>query len=485
MKKSILVWCFILLTIKVFGQQFSQYNTGSLYDSFENPAQRAFIPDTTKNFAFNFLLPNFSSNFFLAGNAQQGAKTRAFSSYYNTANLKTGEQAYNRINLNVNNYALMFKVFVSEYGDQEVGVFFNTKGEMRGVATDETLGLFNGFTNFPENSYNNIFNNSAFYQAYHQVGFTYREQVSKRFAFGVKLSALSGLSYRKVNITQSSISFDRTLDQATLSLEGNSTFNRLTGLSTFQKLGPSFLNPGAAISVGTMYQDESGYKWQVNVKDLGFIRWNNNSKTGTFGSSALIRGFSSAEREKNITHSLDSLTSGSEKTGGFTSHTNGLLEVSINKTYLLSEDERFKFSPTLIGSKELMYSGFTAALVAPVQMGKYTATLMGSYNDLKLFSIGAQFMVKKDNSEFFIGSERLFQSIALAQFAASPPPGDKQPQIVVNQNSYSGMDFFIGVSFKFGTTIERRLNASYIPDGEKGFLGRTWDKLFGKKDVNY
>jgi hypothetical protein len=485
MKKSILVWCFILLTVKGFGQQFFQYNTGTLYDSFENPAQRAFIPDTTKNFAFNFLLPNFSSNFFIAGNAQQGLKTRAFSSYYNTANLKTGENAYNRINLNLNYYALMFKVFVSEYGDQEIGFFFNTKAETRAVATDETLGLFNGFTNFPEDSYNNIFNNSGYYQVYHQIGLTYREQVTKRFSFGVKFAALSGLSYRKVKINQSSISFDKTLDQATLSLEGNGTYNGTAGITDFQKVGPSFLNPGAAISVGTMYLDENGFKWQVNVKDLGFIHWNSKSKTASFTSSTLIQNFSSEIREKNITHALDSLTSGNQVTGGFTSHTNALLEVSINRSYWLNDDGSWKFSPTLIGSKELMYSGFTAGLVAPLQMGKYTASLMGSYNDLKLFSIGAQFMIKKDNSEFFIGSERLFQSIALAQFAASPPSGNKRVQVVVNQNAYSGMDFFMGVSFKFGNTIERRLNASYIPDGEKGFLGRTWDKLFGKKDPNY
>jgi hypothetical protein len=485
MKKGILFWCFILLTATTFGQQFSQYNTGSLYDSFENPAQRAFIPDTTKNFAFNFFLPNFSSNLFVAGNAQQGIKTRAFASYYNTANLKTGENAYNRLNANINNYAVMFKVFASEHGDQELGLFFNTKGEMRGVATDETLGLFNGFTNFPENSYNNIFNDAAYFQLYHQIGLTYREQVTKRFAFGVKFGVLSGLQYRKVNITQSSISFDKTLDQATLSLEGSARLNGTSGATAFQKVGPSFLNPGGAISIGTMYLDESGYKWQVNIKDLGFIHWNSKSKTGAFSSSALIENFSSEIREKNITGALDSLTSAKLVTGGFTSPTNGLLEVSVNRTYWLNDDGSFKFSPTLVGSKELMYSGFTAALVAPLQMGKYTATLMGSYNDLKLMSIGAQFMVKKDNSEFFIGSERLFQSIALAQFAASPPAVNKRVQVVVNQNSYTGMDFFIGVSFKFGQTIERRLNASYIPDGEKGFFGRTWDKLFGKKDPNY
>ncbi|MFD2147324.1 hypothetical protein [Mucilaginibacter antarcticus] len=102
-----------------------------------------------------------------------------------------------------------------------------------------------------------------------------------------------------------------------------------------------------------------------------------------------------------------------------------MLELSVNKQYWLDGNERFKFSPTLIASKELMYNGFTAALVAPVQMGKYTATVVSSYNDLKLFNLGAQFMYKANNSEFFIGTEQLFQSVSLARSAANPPEKSK------------------------------------------------------------
>jgi hypothetical protein len=486
MKNSLLFWCFILITANVYGQRFSQYNTGSLYDSFENPAQRAFIPDTTRQFAFNFFIPNFSSDFFITGNAQQGAKTRIFSSYYNTANLKTAQNAYNRVNANFNSYALMFKLFASENGDQEVGVFFNTKGEMRAVATDETLAIFNGFTNFPNNSYNNILNDNFHYQLYHQIGFTYREQVSKHFAFGLKLSALSGLQYRKFDITQSSVTFDRTsgAETATITLEGNGRFNNNDNKTSTQKFGPSFLNPGAAISIGTMFFDNLGYKWQVNLKDLGFIRWNNTSKSGSFGGTREIEGFLSADREKAIIDGASNITDGKQAVGGFTTYTNSLLELSVNKSYLLSDNDRFKFSPTLIGSKELMYSGFTAALVAPVQMGKYTATVVTSYNDLKLLNLGGQFMVKTDNAEFFIGTEQLFQTASFAAAGINPP---RRRQEVVNQGSHSGASFFLGASFKFGYLIERRLNSSSIPDGSDngGFIGRTWNKLFGKKDANY
>jgi hypothetical protein len=485
MKKGLLVWCFFLIGGKVFGQQFAQYNTGSLYDSFENPAQRAFIPDTTKNFAFNFLIPNFSANFYVTGNGQAALKTRAFESYYNTANLQIGNGAYNRINMNLNSYLVMFKLFASENGDQEVGFAFNTKTEVRGVATDESIALFNGFRKLNNSSYTNVFNDQLFYQAYHQISLTFREQLTRQFAFGVKLSALSGIAYRKANVYQSSISLDQTNDQAIISLQGTSYASSTAGQSDAQKTLPSFRNPGAAVSVGTSYLDESGYKWQLNLKDLGFIQWSKQSLISNFGGSKTLDGFSEADREKTISHSLDSLTTGSQIKKSFTSPTNGLLELSINKSYWLDGNENFKFSPTIIGSKEVFYPGFTAALVAPIQHNDYIGTLMASYNDLKLFNLGAQFMIKKDNSEFFIGSERIIQTGKLFVDAIHSATDNGQTQVVVNQGRFTGMDFYIGVSFKFGTLIERQLNSSSVPNGDRGFVGRIWDSIFGKKDKNY
>ncbi|MBC7400804.1 MAG: hypothetical protein H7289_12760 [Mucilaginibacter sp.] len=485
MKKGLLVWCFFLIGVKVFGQQFAQYNTGSLYDSFENPAQRAFIPDTTKQFAFNFFIPNFNANMFVAGNGQAALKTRAFESYYNTANLQIGNGAYNRINMNLNSYFIMFKLFASESGDQEVGFAFNTKAEVRGIATDESIALFNGFRRLNNTSYANVFNDQLFYQAYHQISFTYREQLTKKFAFGVKLSALSGIAYRKANIYQSSISLDQANDAATISLQGTSYANSTDGQPDIQKILPTFRNPGAAISVGTSYLDESGYKWQLNIKDLGFISWSKQSLVSNFSSSKTINGFSSSDREKTISHSLDSLTTGSQVKKGFTSPTNGLLELSINKSYWLDGNENFKFSPTILGSKEIFYPGLTVALLAPIQHNNKIYSVMANYNDLKLFNLGLQYMIKNDNSEFFIGSERIVQTGKLFRDAIHSVTDPGQTQVVVNQGRFTGMDFYIGVSFKFGALIERQLNSSSVPDGDKGFVGKIWDSIFGKKDKNY
>lgn len=486
MRKYLLVCCFFLITIKAFGQQFALYNTGTLYDSFENPSQRAFVPDTSKQFAFNFLIPNFTANFLLSGNGQQALKTRAFHSYYNTANLVTGQGAYNHMNANINDYTIMLKVYTSENGDQEMGVSLNTRFEARAIATDETIAFFNGFTKFPQDIYTNIFNSNYKFQAYHQLSFTYREQIDKRLAIGFKLSALAGIDYHQLNIDQSSVNFNKTADQARLAIQGTYRASSQKGESSFNKILPIFVNPGASVSFGLTYFDESGFKWQGNIKNLGFIHWGSKSNTDIFNGSTLINNFSSADRESIINHSIDSLTQSEQSKHGFNTPTNGLLELSINRTYWLDEDGDIKFSPTLIGSKELFYNGFTAALVAPIQMGKHNLALTSSYNELKLFNLGLQYMKKSDNAEFFIGSERLFATGSLLSTAVKSGSPGTMAQVKTPVSSFTGMDFYIGASFKFGPLIERRMNSSGVaPAGDKGFFGKLWDGLFGKSDPNY
>src|ERR1700704_4000246 len=111
MKKILLVLCLLLFTVKIFAQQFSQYNTGTLYDSFENPSQRAFVPDTSKTYAFNFLVPNFNVNFLLTGNAQTSVVSRIFTGKFNNSALTLGNGSFNNGNLNANAYWGMFKLF--------------------------------------------------------------------------------------------------------------------------------------------------------------------------------------------------------------------------------------------------------------------------------------------------------------------------------------------------------------------------------------
>lgn len=477
MKRILLVLSLLFFTIQSFGQQFSQYNTGSLYDSFENPSRASFTPDSSRKYAFNFFLPNFAVNSFITGNSQVPLKSRAFLGNYTTTNLKFGENRMNRVNANFNYYSIMFKVFSSLDGNTEMGISAQTKAELRGLYTDESVALFNGPTAFADNHYDNIFNNSGTYQAYHQVSFTYREKVNRQFAIGFKLSALMGFRYQKIDVATSALDIDRPADNAFLTMTGKYKLNYVPGGFTAHDYLPTFRNPGAAIGFGVSMKTRDAFNLQFNLKDFGFIHWSKRSSTYNFASIDTISAFSSGARERNIYDAAKNVAKTNETLGSFTTATNSKFEISANKTYWLDYGNQYKYSPTLILSKEVFFDGFTAALVNPITKGNYTATLTTSYNNYKLLSVGGQFMIKTPNAEFFIGSERLFPTGRLILASA------KNEGQINRSAAYAGADLFLGVTFKFGPVIEHPLNASYIPTEQKrGFISRIWRRIFGKDE---
>lgn len=479
MKKTILLLCFLISGTSAFAQLFSQYNTGTLYDSFEHPAQRSFIPDSSRAVASNFFFPTFNFNAYLTGNAQAALKNRIFTGAYNNSSLVVGQGKLNHLNTNLNLYSIMVKVFTNLDGDQEMGISLQTKVEGRGTFTDESVQLFSDYTKFTNNSYSNIFNDNGYEQSYHQLSFTYREKVNKKLAIGFKVSALSGIAYNEVNITRSNITYDKAEDVANLSMAG--TYYSSYKPDAFDKstLIPNFVkNPGAAISIGTSYRSDHGVIIQWNLKDLGFIHWRDGSEEGTFDGSGTIHELSGRKREDSIYKVINKITTASLTHQSFNTPLDGKLEFAASKSFPLNYDNSLKYSPTFVVSKDLFYSGVTGAIVNHLQYKNVTATVTGSYNDLNVFSLGGQFMIKGPNSEFFIGSERLLQSVTATQAAL------KNYTALDKSGQYTGADFFIGASFKFGYLIEHPANASHIPmpgTESKGFIGRLWDRLFAKK----
>ncbi len=478
MKKALFVSCFMLSAVKLFGQQFSQYNTGTLYDSFENPSQRTFIPDSSRAIASNFFIPNLTANFLVVGNAQDAVFDRFFSGYYNTKALQIGAGNFSTVTGSVNAYLAMLKIFTSLDGNQEIGFSISSHANFRGRLTDESVALFNGPQDFNKVAYANALNDSYSYQAYHQFSFTYREQIAPRFAIGVKLSALLGLAYTDVNITESNLEFVKP-NSAIVSLRG-------TAYTSEQIKKFTYDNPGAAITIGTGYTNRDGYKFQFNLKDLGVIRWGGQSYIANFDNNGTtINDITSGERETNIINGIFDITGGNKRTRPFYKPTNAIFEASVNKNYWLDYDKKFKLSPTLIASKELFYDHVTAVVVVPFSFKNYTVTATTAYNTIGVFDWGAQFMYKTPNAEFFIGSERLYQSLRGVKRAIESDNNNQQ-QVIRSTGNHSGADVFFGAAFKFGNVIEHPMNASWIPNGEDGgFFSRMWHKIFKGKDRNY
>ena len=468
MKKILLIFCFLFITAKGFSQQFSLYNTGTLFDSFENPSQRTFIPDTSRMYASNFFVPNFDGNFFLTGNAQASLLSRAFSAKYDNSTLQIGTGSLNHVSANASVYSFMFKMFGSLQGEEELGIFAETKSEGRGAFTDETVGLFNGPSAFPNNIYDNVFNNNFYNQIYNTIGFTYREKLSSQVSLGIKVGLLMGVDYTKLDTYESHISFNKLNDAATLSLRGKYEFSKGPGNFDNRSFLPTTRSPGAQISIGTSYKTDDDITFQANIKDLGFIHWYDNSVISNFDNTTTITGLSSAKRERNIYgDAYDLLVSGGRYTS-FTSYTDGRFELSATKSYYLNDN--IKYSPTLIASKELLYNGFTGAMVNRFQFMNYNVSLTGSYDNLNLFNLGLQFMYKSHNGEFFIGSDRLVQSVSF--ISATGGSGS------YSNGSFTGGDIYLGFAWKFGPVIEHPLNANTIPDGQKGFIARLWNRIF-------
>lgn len=470
MKKILLISSFLLIAARGFSQQFSLYNTETLFDSFENPSQRTVIPDTGKKYAFNFFIPNFDGNLFLTGNAQSTLLSRTFNSSYDNSALQIGKGALNRANANVSAYGLMFKMFGSLNGYTEFGLFLETKSEGHGVFTDESVALFNGPSAFPNNIYDNVLNDHFYNQIYNNLGFTYREKLSKQVAIGFKVGFLMGIDYTKLDIYESHLSFDRTTDGASIALRGKYSYSKGPGTFDSQSFLLTSRSPGLQFTAGLSYTTDDHITFQGNLKDIGFIHWYNNSVVSNFDGSVGTFGVSGPNREKHIYNAVYNLLKSGEQNGSFTSSTNGRVELSGTKSYYINDDNTIKYSPTLIAAKELLYDGFAGAMVNRFQYKAFNGSLTASYDNLNLFNIGLQFMYKPGNMEVFIGSDRLMNTVS---FAGSTGKG-----ATYTNGSYTGGDIYFGFAVKFGPVVEHPLNANVIPDGNKGFLGRLWNRVF-------
>lgn len=474
MNKILIVFCLILFSLSVSAQQFSQYNTGTVYDSFENPSQRSFIPDSSRQYAFNFLIPNFDANTYITGPIQVPLKGRLFAkpANYNINQKLVGLNLLSHVNGNANAYLVMLKMFTSLDGDVEIGFSAQSRAEVRGLVSYESLALIDGPSNFPLDVYNNIFNDHYQYQAYNQLGFSYRERINKKFALGFKVSALLGIQYQKFDIDGSHVEFNKPEASAQLTLRGHYYESYIPGSVTIRDYLPTFRNPGAAISLGTSYITDDHITIQGNIKDLGFIHWSKRSAISDFNSTEFLADLNSAERENTVLGNAIEILNSNRVTQSFTTKTNAKAELSATKSYWIDDDNEFKYSPTLIASKELFYTGFTGAFVNQLQHNNLYISLLGTYDDMKLFNLGGQFMVKSSNAEFYIGSERLLNTGRLALTTSG-----NQAQVNYT-GTYTGADIYLGFSLKFGSVVEHPMNASVIPMGEKGFFGRLFGRLF-------
>lgn len=472
MAKRYLIFFSLIFSISgLKAQQYGLFNTRTLFDGFENPAQKTFVLDSSRKFASNFFLPYLGINAANKGNSDF-IRVLLNSGTFTAKNVPLGNGQINTIHENSNFYMFAFKIFQSYKYQKEIGLSWQIRSDAHLNYTNETLAILDNYKRFTDNpsDFNNAFNNNGFVQSYHQFSLSYRENYNKRLAFGVKLSLLSGITYNKLDIVNSSFFLSPDQSVLRLQLKGSYEASFLKGDELSKKdLLPTFRNPGAAISFGTSYKAKDGLFIMANIKDLGLIRWSKKSYTNYFDQTLTIRNpedSTSSQIEKQITD----IALNNPRHNSFFALTNAKAD------FMISKPVSYYYTPSLIVSKNLFYKGGDAAFVNKFSYNEFSVSAIPTYNFNNLFLFGMQGMYQTANFEAFLGSDNMFKTFSQVNGAIK--------QDVGIGNGYNGISFYMGVGIKFGNTVEHPQNSSTMPGvGDEGssFFKRLFSVFSRKK----
>lgn len=439
-------FCFACLSLKA--QQYGLYNTRTLFDAFENPAQKAFVLDSSRQYASNFLLPYLNISAANKGDANSIVKRLIDGDgVFNTSEIPIGNQKRNTLIQQSNIYLISFRIFKSYKYHKELGFSWQLRTTARADYTNETLVAFDNYNRLigsPEG----LFNGSGQVQSYHQFSVNYRENLNKRLAFGAKLSLLSGMTYNKAKITSSQLMADPASNAVLIGLQANYRANFLDDEEIKQKTFlPTFSNPGLAIGLGTTYTSKSGYFMMGNIKDLGFIKWNKRSHVIQVN-DAIVLDESSADKQAEVSDKLYRILKDADQQKSFYTATNARAEFLISRKYNF-------YTPNLIVSKNLFDQGGDVVLVNNFSYHDFSLALSPTYNLHGFGMLAAQGKYQTPNFEFFMGTDNLLRSATLFKSSA--------------KGNTAGASFYMGLGIKFGYTVSHPQNSSYIPgiDGDK------------------
>ncbi|MHA4894894.1 DUF5723 family protein [Pedobacter sp. PWIIR3] len=446
-------------------QQYGLFNTKTMFDGFENPAQKTFLLDYSRKFSSNFFLPNFGLTASTKGN-DDFMRNLVNGRVYNAKNVPLDGNQNNTILENSNIYIATLKIFHSYKYQKEIGLSWQVKTEGRADYTNETLALLDSYRRFEESgltNFDNAFNNKALVQSYHQFSLSYRENYNKKLAFGVKLSLLSGISYNRLNITESNFNQQGEEGDIAVKLTGYYKASFLKGDELKKRdLVPLFKNPGAAITLGTTYTAKNGTVIMANLKDLGVIRWGKTSAVANFNKVVMINN-PDTMTSKQVENKITDVVLLNSRRQSFYALTNAKIDFLISRPYGF-------YTPSLIVSKNVFYKGGDVAFVNKFAYNDFSLSAVPSYSIDGLVLFGLQGMYKTPNFEVFLGSDNVFKT-------------SSQVKGILNRDEtigkgYNGISYYMGIGIKFGNTVEHPQNSSTMPginDNQTSFF----KSLFG------
>lgn len=466
LKTFLFLFLFLNVYDQAFGQQFSLYNSSTLYDSFENPSQRAYQVDTSRRYAFNFFIPTITLNGTFAGKAEPAFKSFIYDGVFNGSGITLGENERNMLAFNTNTYLFMFRVLKAVKKYQEIGFSWQIRNDARMEVTNETFAIFDDRRLFTADSYQDLFNNEGYNQSYHQFSFNYRQNLTRRLALGGKVSLLSGISYTRLKVYRSELNIDDENDIIDVDVAGTLRSSIKFDDTKREMVYPYFKHAGLSITAGASYKFRDGWFLLGNVKDIGFIKWNKKSYEYNFNTGPItINNASNSSADNRLADSLDQNISSTSTSRSYVSAVNGKVELLLNKDF-------GNYRPNLILSKSAFYKGGDIAVINNYHYKDYVFTVSADYNTNNFFLVGGQFMIKSPNTEFFMGSDQLFKTFeTINNFNKGSYP---------YKSGYTGASFYLGFGLKFGPVLEHQANATRISgfndNGGGGFLKRIFRK---------
>ncbi|MEO8794949.1 MAG: DUF5723 family protein [Daejeonella sp.] len=456
MRKLYLSLFFTISIYSLQAQQLALYNTETLYDSFENPSQKAFKADTSRKFAFNFFIPTVSANAVFTGPAQNGFKYLIYKQVFNGRDITLGESKTNTLTAHTNTYLAMFRIFKNVDFNRELGFAWQVRNDGNVKVSNESIAIFDNYKLFAQNQYDNVFNDKGYNQSYHQFSISYREDYDKKLSLGVKLSALSGISYNRLKVERSELKTVPNRDSFYVDLKGEFKSSFLTENVSKNVIYPTFKDPGIALSAGLSYKLPGGWFLMGNLKDLGFIRWSKDSYDYQFDTLIGINNASDGTADERLNSAIGTMLNDAAEEDNFVSVINGKAEGMVSKSV-------GPYKGNFIVSKNLFYPGGNIGLINNYKLKNFVFTVSEVYNTNDYFSTGAQLMIKSPNVEFFLGSDQIFKTIEAARSLKNDDP--------TIGNGHSGASAYLGFAVKFGPAMEHPANSNNIPGLEMASSG--------------
>jgi len=435
MAKTCVVICLLLISCQLKAQQFGLFNTNTLFDSFENPAQRAFMYDDSRQFASNFFLPMLGANAGNRGDASYPLQKKLNDGALDTRDISIGSNYRNKLYGGLNVYLLTFRTSPFYQNNKELGFSWQLRSDVYADYTNETLVALRNYGRFRA-SQNDLFNGNGYGQSYHQFSANYRVDYGDGIAVGLKFGILSGITYNKADVTQSSLTVAPDRLDFRLSGKYKASF-LLTEELERKTLLPDFKNPGLSVSLGTTYTSASDVFMMVNIKDLGFIRWNRNSSNVVLDNDLITLNARNPSVTKDFQRKIVDLLKLKNQHKAFYTATNAKVDFLISKTYNF-------YTPDLIISKNLFYNGADVVLVNHFKVEEFTLSVSPAFNMNQFLLIGLQGLYQSANFEFYAGTDNLLKSAVIFNDAAYSAKG------------VIGAAVYMGVGIKFGHNAGRR-----------------------------